>query len=122
LGIENSNQIANDDNRRAAIILEGWARETRGLDWRSCAALRPAPRVRDEIEGRVGVLCSWSQIACRRVAPPFSPARPRQTINQRSAVQRGVDLGKELRRGAPPTDEERRVLFNQTAQDVLNRG
>ena len=33
----------------------------------------------------------------------------------------GVDLGKELRRSAPPTEAERRVLFNQTARDVLKR-
>src|ERR1700722_13464853 len=45
-------------------------------------------------------------------------ARWRETIKQRPAVQAGVDLGKELRRSAPPTDEERRVLFNQTARDV----
>jgi len=43
-------------------------------------------------------------------------ARWRETIKQRPAVQRGVDLGKELRRSAPPTDEERRILFNQTAK------
>jgi GST-like protein len=43
-------------------------------------------------------------------------ARWREAIKQRSAVQRGVDLGKELRRGAPPTEEERRILFNQTAK------
>ena len=45
-------------------------------------------------------------------------ARWREAVKQRSAVQRGVDLGKELRRSAPPTEAERRVLFNQTAQDV----
>ena len=48
-------------------------------------------------------------------------ARWRETIKQRPAVQRGVDLGKDLRRSAPPSDEERRVLFNQTAQDVLRQ-
>ena len=48
-------------------------------------------------------------------------SRWREAIKQRPAVQRGVDLGKELRRRAPPTDEERRVLFNQTAQTVLHR-
>jgi hypothetical protein len=36
-------------------------------------------------------------------------------------VQRWFDLGKDLRRSAPPTDDERRVLFNQTARDVLRR-
>jgi GST-like protein len=46
-------------------------------------------------------------------------ARWRETIKQRSAVQRGVDLGKELRRSAPPNDNERRILFNQTARNVL---
>ena len=46
-------------------------------------------------------------------------ARWRETIKQRPAVQRGVDLGKELRRSAPPTEDERRVLFNQTARDLL---
>ena len=40
---------------------------------------------------------------------------------RRGAVQAAVDLGKELRRSAPPTDEERRVLFNQTARDVLRQ-
>ncbi len=50
-------------------------------------------------------------------------ARWRATLRDRPAVKRGVDLGKELRRSAPPSDEERRVLFNQTARDpVLRRG
>jgi GST-like protein len=40
--------------------------------------------------------------------------RWRQAVKERPAVQRGVDLGKELRRRAPPTDEERKILFNQT--------
>jgi len=44
-------------------------------------------------------------------------ARWRRVIKQRPAVQAGVDLGRELRRSAPPTDEKRRILFNQnTAQ------
>ena len=42
----------------------------------------------------------------------------RQRIKQRPAVQRGVDLGKELRRSAPPSDEERKILFNQTADSI----
>jgi GST-like protein len=48
-------------------------------------------------------------------------ARWRETIKGRPAVQRGVDLGKDLRRSAAPTDAERRILFNQTARDVLQR-
>src|SRR6516225_7419872 len=46
-------------------------------------------------------------------------ARWREAVKQRPAVQSAVDLGKELRRSAPPSDAERRVLFNQTARDVL---
>jgi GSH-dependent disulfide-bond oxidoreductase len=42
-------------------------------------------------------------------------SRWREAIKQRPAVQAGVDLAKEFRRSAPPTDEERRILFNQTA-------
>ncbi len=48
-------------------------------------------------------------------------ARWRETIKARPAVQRGVDLGKELRRRVSPTEAERRVLFDQTAQTVLHR-
>ena len=43
-------------------------------------------------------------------------ARWRDAIKQRPAVQRGVDLGKEWRRRAPPSEEERKILFNQTAR------
>jgi GST-like protein len=46
-------------------------------------------------------------------------ARWREMIKQRLAVQAGVDLGKELRRSAPPSETERRIL--QTARDVLQR-
>jgi GST-like protein len=43
-------------------------------------------------------------------------ARWRATIKERPAVQRGVDLGKEFRRSGPPSDEERKILFDQTAR------
>jgi GST-like protein len=43
-------------------------------------------------------------------------ARWREAVKSRPAVQRGVDLGKELRRSTPPTDAERAILFNQTAE------
>ena len=41
--------------------------------------------------------------------------RWRAAVKERPAVQKGVDLGKEFRRSAPPTDDERKNLFNQTA-------
>jgi len=44
-------------------------------------------------------------------------ARWRAAVRDRPAVQRGVDLGKEWRRRAPPSDEERKILFNQTRPD-----
>ena len=40
-------------------------------------------------------------------------ARWRQAVKERPAVQRGVALGKDSRRQRPPTDEERKILFNQ---------
>lgn len=40
-------------------------------------------------------------------------ARWRNEIKARPAVQRGVDLAKDLRRSAPPSDEERKILFGQ---------
>ncbi len=45
----------------------------------------------------------------------------RNTIKQRPAVQRGVDLGKEFRRTAPPDEAERKLLFSQTAQSVTQQ-
>ena len=43
-------------------------------------------------------------------------ARWREFIKERPAVRRGVDLYKELRRSKPPTDDERRILFNQKSE------
>ena len=47
-------------------------------------------------------------------------ARWRAAVRDRPAVKRGVDLGKEWRRQAPPSEEERK-FFNQTARAVLGR-
>jgi GSH-dependent disulfide-bond oxidoreductase len=63
----------------------------------------------------------WVLIA-KPLGQPLDPfpnvGRWRATVKARPAVQRGVDLGKELRRRAPPSEAERQVLFNQTAQSV----
>ena len=45
-------------------------------------------------------------------------SRWRQAVKARPAVQRAVDLGKEFRRAAPPSEEERKILFGQTARTV----
>jgi len=44
--------------------------------------------------------------------------RWRAAVKERPAVQRGVDLGKDLRRQGPPSDEQRKVLFGQTAKSA----
>ena len=49
-------------------------------------------------------------------------SRWRTAIKERPAVQRGVDVGKEFRRAGPPSDEERKVMFNQTAQTAQEQG
>ncbi len=48
--------------------------------------------------------------------------RWRHAVKQRPAVQRAVDLGREFRRSAPPSDEERRILFGQTARSTGKSG
>lgn len=45
-------------------------------------------------------------------------SRWRQAIKARPPVQAGVDLLKELRRSGPPMEDERSILFNQTARTV----
>ncbi len=48
-------------------------------------------------------------------------ARWRAAVKARPAVRRAVDLGKELRRSAPPDEEERSLLFNQTANTATEQ-
>jgi GST-like protein len=72
-------------------------------------------------EYSIADMCSWPWVL---IAKPLGQAieefpnvaRWRAAVRDRPAVKRGVDLGKELRRAAPPTDAERAILFNQTAQ------
>ena len=69
-------------------------------------------------EYSIADMASWPWVL---IAKPLGQAldafpnvsRWRTAIKQRPAVQRGVDLGKALRRSAAPTDDERRILFNQ---------
>jgi GST-like protein len=71
-------------------------------------------------EYSIADMCSWPWVL---IAKPLGQAieefpnvaRWRAALRDRPAVKRGVDLGKELRRSAPPSDEERKILFNQTA-------
>ena len=43
-------------------------------------------------------------------------SRWRKAVKARPGVQRGVDLGKEFRRNEAPSDEERKILFQQNAR------
>jgi GST-like protein len=45
----------------------------------------------------------------------------RARVKARPAVQRAVDLGKELRRKAPPDEAERRLLFEQSSAHLKHR-
>jgi GST-like protein len=50
---------------------------------------------------------------------PFpNVVRWRLAVKERPAVQRAVDLGKDLRRQSPPSEAERAILFNQTSASV----
>lgn len=71
------------------------------------------------------IICwPWAFIA-KQLGQPLDEfpnvAAWRNAIKQRPAVQRGVDLGKEFRRTAPPDEAERKLLFNQTAQSVTEQ-
>ncbi len=74
-------------------------------------------------EYSIADMISWPWVL---IAKPLGQAldefpnvsRWRDAIKQRPAVQRGVDLGKELRRSGPRSEEERRLLFHQTARSV----
>lgn len=45
-------------------------------------------------------------------------ARWNAAIKERDAARRGVDVGKEYRRQKPPSAEERKILFNQSAESL----
>jgi GST-like protein len=45
-------------------------------------------------------------------------SRWRDAIKARPAVQRGVDLGKELRRTGQHSEESRKILFGQSARSL----
>lgn len=46
----------------------------------------------------------------------------RARVKERPAVQRAVDLGKELRRSAPPDEAERKLLFEQSSAHLKRNG
>ena len=80
---------------------------------------------RDYILGAYSVadMASWPWVLIAKpLGQPLDDfpnvTRWRQAVKERPAVQRGVDLGKELRRSGPPSDAERMILYNQTAASI----
>jgi len=48
-------------------------------------------------------------------------ARWHETMRSRTQVRAGVDIGKEFRRKAPPSDAERKMLFGKTAESTATK-
>ena len=102
----------------------GRARYAREYD-RCLGVLERRLEGRDYILGDYSIadMISWPWVL---IAKPLGAALEpfpnvtawRSRIKQRPAVRRAVDLGKELRRSGPPTDEERKLLYEQTAESV----
>jgi GST-like protein len=99
-----------------------YSRERYANEYRRClGVLEQRLEEREYIVGEYSIVdmaCwPWALIAKplgQSLAELPHVSRWREAIKRRPAVQAGVDLAKELRRSAPPTDEERRILFNQT--------
>ena len=102
-----SRRYANEYNRCIGVL----ERRLEGRDWLVGA------------EYSVADIASWPWVLiAKAMGQPLDEfpnvARWRQAIKERPAVQKGVDLGKDLRRSAPPTDAERELLYNQTAKST----
>ena len=104
---------------RACVFAPALRRRVQSLPGRAGAAAgRARVHPRRLFDRRHGIVSLGADLEAAGSGLDEFPnvARWREAIKQRPAVQRGVDLGKELRRRAPPGEEERRILFNQTAK------
>jgi len=106
-----------------------YAHERYAREYNRClGVLEERLATRDYILGDYSVvdMAAWPWVLIARpLGQPLDEfpnvSRWRQAVKARPAVQRGVDLGKEYRRRAAPDDEERRLLFEQTARSVRPR-
>ena len=76
-------------------------------------------------EYSVADMIAWPWVLIARPLGVALDAYPRVSawraaVKDRPAVQRAVDLGKEFRRAGPPSEEERKVLFNQTGNRLVS--
>ena len=115
--------------RNYAKVQDGYARQRYHNEYNRCLGV-----LEQRLRGREFLLDEYSivDMACwpwvliaPKVDQPLNEfpnvRRWRQTIKERPAVQAGVNLLKGSRRSGAPTDDERSILFNQTARTVQTR-
>jgi len=104
-----------------------YARERYAREYDRCLGvierrLRDRPYILGE-DYTIADMISWPWVLVAKRLGQSLEAFPnvtrwRQVIKERPAVQRAVDLGKDLRRSGPPSEEERKILFNQDAATI----
>lgn len=102
-----SERYANEYNRCIGVL----ERRLTGRDWLAGDAYSIADMI------------SWPWVLiAKAMGQPLDDfpnvTRWRAAIKDRPAVKRGVDLGKDLRRSAPPSEKERKVMFGQRADST----
>ena len=108
---------------------EAYARRRYADEYNRClGVLERRLEGRDYILGAYSIadMASWPWVLIAKpLGQPLDEfpnlSRWREAVKQRPAVRAGVDLGKELRRRGPPGDDERKVMFNQTAASAAER-
>ena len=109
---------------------EAYGRERYAREYDRClGVLERRLERRDYILGGYSIadMIAWPWVLIAKPLGASLEAFPRVAawrgrIKQRPAVRRAVDLGKEFRRTAPPSEAEREILFGQTAASVKRRG
>ena len=109
---------------------EVYGRERYAKEYDRClGVLERRLEARDYILGAYSIadMIAWPWVLIAKPLGASLDAFPkvaawRNRVKERPAVQRAVDLGKEFRRSAPPSEAERKVLFGQTAASVKDQG
>ncbi|MEM9783434.1 MAG: glutathione S-transferase N-terminal domain-containing protein [Pseudomonadota bacterium] len=117
----NAGQVSHFRNYAPEAEREGYARTRYVNEYVRClGVLERRLEGRDFILGDYSVadMMAWPWVLIAKAMDVPLDEHPRVAawrarVKARPAVQRAVDLGKELRRKAPPDAEERKVLFGQ---------